>query len=468
MAFVDTLLAETTATVAIVDRYHRPGGHWTTAYPFVRLHQPSAFYGVNSKPLGHDSIDQVGWNKGLYELATGDEVLAYYDQVMNQHFLPSGRVQYFPNCSYSDDGRITSLVSGKTFQLAETCSRIVDATYSRVKVPSMGPPAYNVAPGIPFVTPNGLAKTARAHANYTVIGAGKTGIDTCLWLLSRGVEPAQIAWVVPRDSWLLDRSAYQPGPAFAERRYASLPAHSRAIMEATSVDDLFRRLEASHELLRLTDTVWPTMYRCATVSLAELEQLRKIHNVVRQGRVLSIGTDAVNFEDGSRHQPQPDTLFIDCSADGLEKRDPVPVFNGKHITLQAVRLCQQVFSAAFIAHAEAAYDDEETKNQLCRPIPHPDESSDWLVITLLNNENTARWLSQPKTASWLAQARLDWFSCLVPPMPKDPEQSQKVLQHMAVRNQGVCDKIRVLIDQLPLKERERIQRQILRDVSASL
>jgi cation diffusion facilitator CzcD-associated flavoprotein CzcO len=49
----------------IVDRNHQPGGHWTTAYPFVRLHQPSAFYGVNSQPLGSDLIDSVGRNSGL-------------------------------------------------------------------------------------------------------------------------------------------------------------------------------------------------------------------------------------------------------------------------------------------------------------------------------------------------------------------------------------------------------------------
>ena len=28
MAFADSLLTETTATMAIVDRHHRPGGHW--------------------------------------------------------------------------------------------------------------------------------------------------------------------------------------------------------------------------------------------------------------------------------------------------------------------------------------------------------------------------------------------------------------------------------------------------------
>ena len=71
MAFVDTLVSETSATVVIVDRNHQPGGHWTTAYPFVRLHQPSAYYGVNSRPLGSDTIDSAGLNEGFYELAGG-------------------------------------------------------------------------------------------------------------------------------------------------------------------------------------------------------------------------------------------------------------------------------------------------------------------------------------------------------------------------------------------------------------
>ena len=96
MAFTDTLINESDASVIIVDKHHRPGGHWNDAYPFVRLHQPSAFYGVNSKKMGNDAIDQVGWNAGLFELASGAEVCAYFDQVMQRQFLPSGRVEYFP------------------------------------------------------------------------------------------------------------------------------------------------------------------------------------------------------------------------------------------------------------------------------------------------------------------------------------------------------------------------------------
>ena len=66
MAFVDELLHHSKdLTVVMVDRCpkqtsvsdlppHRrakPGGHWVDAYEFVRLHQPAAYYGVNSRTL---------------------------------------------------------------------------------------------------------------------------------------------------------------------------------------------------------------------------------------------------------------------------------------------------------------------------------------------------------------------------------------------------------------------------------
>jgi len=81
MAFVDTLLDEMPdADIVMVDRFAKPGGHWNFAYPFVTLHQPSAFYGVNSRELSHGLKDEIGLNKGLGDLATGAEILAYFDE----------------------------------------------------------------------------------------------------------------------------------------------------------------------------------------------------------------------------------------------------------------------------------------------------------------------------------------------------------------------------------------------------
>ena len=414
MAFIDTLITETDARVVLVDRYHQPGGHWTVAYPFVRLHQPSAFYGVNSVKLGSDTVDQIGWNEGLYELATAGEVCAYYDHVMRRQFLPTGRVSYFPMSEYrglhDGKGRFTTL-AGADYAV-DVARRVVDATYMRVMVPSMRPPPYPLAAGVECIAPNDLPRLA-ARERYVIVGAGKTGIDTCLWLLGQGIAPDRLTWIMPRDSWLLDRATLQPGSLFADRIKAVFAAQVRAITDAESVDDLFCRLEDAGALLRIDPAIRPTMYRCATVTGAELEQLRRIADVVRMGHVLRIDADKMVLDSGAVAIDHRAALYVDCTADGAEKRPATPIFDAGRITLQSVRGCQQVFSAALVAHVEATYPDDTVKNQLCVPLPHPDTDLDWLRITQAYYRNQLHWLDDPDLTAWLSATRLDIFGHLM-------------------------------------------------------
>lgn len=409
MAFVDTLVSETEARVIVVDRYHAPGGHWTMAYPFVRLHQPSAFYGVNSSRLGGDTVDQVGWNRGLYELATAGEICAYYDHIMHREWLPTGRVDYFPMSEYLGDGRFRTL-AGVDHSVRVT-RRVIDATYMRVTVPAMRRPPYAIAAGVDCVPPNDLPRRT-AHQRYVIVGAGKTGIDTCLWLLSHGVEPDRLTWIMPRDSWLLDRETMQPGALFADKLKASFTAQLRAINEAGSVPDLFARLEEAGVLLRIDRAVRPTMYRCATVTRLELEQLRRITDVLRMGHLLAIEPGRMVL-DGGTVALGGGELFIDCTADGAEKRPATVIFDPGRITLQSVRGCQQIFSAALIAHVEAAYRDDAARNELCVPLPHPDTDVDWMRLALADYSNQLRWFDDPELMSWLSAARLDLFGHLI-------------------------------------------------------
>lgn len=408
MAFADTILNERPeAVLTIVDRQGNPGGHWNDAYPFVRLHQPSAFYGVNSRPLGNDVKDVVGWNAGLYELASGAEVLAYYDHLMHRDFLPSGRVTYLPVTEYEPaTGELVSLTTGARSTVNATT--LVDATYMNVTVPSQRPPVYDVADGVRCGPLNNLPKLSQPGDGYTIIGAGKTGVDACLWLLRNGVGPDQIRWIMPRDSWYIDRKTIQPGDFFegTAERFITQFKH---IAESDSIVDLFARLEADGILLRLTADVEPKMYRCSTVTQDELDQLRRITDVVRLGRVQRIDIDRIVLDDGVV-LTSPDTAHIDCTADGLERRPPKQVFDGNRITLQTVRHCQQVFSAAFIAHCEAAYTTADEKNHLCGVVPHPDSATDWIRTAYGNLLNSAKWGADPALQAWLANSRLDGFS----------------------------------------------------------
>ena len=418
MAFTDELVAETDAHVVVVDRGHSPGGHWNSAYPFVRLHQPSAYYGVNSRGLGSDSIDQLGWNEGLYELATVGEICAYFEKVMHQDLLPSGQVSYFPMSEYLGEGRFRALAGGD--HTVNVRKRIVDATYLQTTVPSMRPPAYDVADGVDCVPPNGMPAHAVGRERFVIVGAGKTGIDACLWLLRNGIPPERLTWIMPRDSWLMDRANIQPGPQFLERFQSGFAQRLVAIEAATDVFDLFDRLEADGNLLRLDPSVQPTMYRCANVTTTELDQLRRIGDVVRMGRVRSIEPGKVVLDDGEI-SVDGSALYVDCSADGLEKKPAATVFDGDRITLQSIRGCQQVFSSGMIAHVEASYDNDETRNQLCQPVPHPNTDVDWLTTTIAEQRNQILWFSDAELMNWMSGARLDLMRHMYAPLIDQPE-----------------------------------------------
>src|SRR5689334_25433129 len=92
MAFTDALIDHADVRVALVDRRHGVSGHWLEAYPFVRLHQASAFYGVGSTLLGGGQLQQRGPETGLQERATQAEVCTYYARLL-ERFVESGKVE---------------------------------------------------------------------------------------------------------------------------------------------------------------------------------------------------------------------------------------------------------------------------------------------------------------------------------------------------------------------------------------
>ena len=147
--------------------------------------------------------------------------------------------------------------------------KVVDATYLETAVPATHRRRFEVDDGVRCVPINGLTNVESPRGRYVVLGAGKTAIDACLWLLNQGVEASRIRWVKPRDSWLLDRIYSQP-LALASQLLEGLARQAEAAAAADTVEDLFRRLEAAGTLLRIDERVAPTMYRCATITTSEL------------------------------------------------------------------------------------------------------------------------------------------------------------------------------------------------------
>lgn len=413
MAFTDALLSHSDATVTLVDRRHAPGGHWIDAYPFVRLHQPSAFYGVSSVPLGRDTVDQTGINAGFHEAASADELRAYYAQVMDQHFLPTGRVHHHPCSDHSigPDGRhlITSRLTGAVKEV-RVRRKLVDTSYLEGRIPATSPPPFAVAEGVRCVAAGDITRVADRPERYVVIGTGKTALDTCVWLLSQGVPASAIQWVRPREGWWLNRRFHQPGEGLPDF-FAGVGLQLKAMAQATSVDDVFARLEADGFFLRVDATVQPTMSRGAMVSEAELALLRQLGDVVRQGHVRRIGLDRIELDGGSV-PTTPGTLHVHCAAVGLARPALRPIFEADRVTIQPLFWSFACYPAALLGVIEATIADAAEKNRVCPPIRYWDEPRDYLSSYLALMAHERARTAHPAVVAWAKGTRLNPLSGL--------------------------------------------------------
>jgi hypothetical protein len=445
MAFVDTLVTESDARVVIVDRHGKPGGHWNDAYSFVTLHQPSAFYGVNSMALGSGRKDPQGLNQGLYELATGAEISSYYDRVMKERLLPGGRVAYHPMCDHlgCDEGgtaQFESILSGCRTQV-QVRRKIVDATYYSPSVPATHTPRFTVAPGLRLVPPNALPQLWAAHPaaarprQFAILGAGKTAMDAVVWLLQSGADPDSVLWVVPRDSWLINRLTTQPGAEFFDEAIGGQADQMQAFAQAQSTEDLFARLEACGALLRIDPSRQPTMFHLATVAPGEVALLRLVRQVVRKGRVLAIEADRLLLEQGTQALAEG-TLCVDCTASAVEPRPVLPIFQPGRIVLQVVRLPQPTFSAALIAYVEAHHGSDAEKNRLCASVPFPHRLQDYPRSMMVSMWNQFQWSQDKALRNWVRSSRLDGFGHLMTGI--DPQDSAKLATIARLREQSMA------------------------------
>ena len=407
LAFADTLVAETDAEVTVVDRQDSPGGHWLHAYPFIRLHTPSAYYGVNSLPLGENRIDQEGENSGFYERATGAEVREHFAGAAAR-LTQTGRVRVLTrheHLGHGGDGeQVRDLSTGKLLDVSVR-RRVVDARYLEASIPATHALSFEVAPSARLIPVNDLPAAAQSASSYAILGSGKTAVDACVWLLDNDVEPDRIRWIRPRDAWFYDRRHFQPlEQVGAIMEGISRDAEAGAL--AANVDEVFERLESSGRFARIDPSCRPTMYRGTMLSARELEAVRRIEDVIRLGRVRRLAADRIVLDLGEVRSG-PGVLYVDCTAFGLNNAPTTTIFQPGRIVLQQVRYLSPSFNAALIGFVEAHREDDADKNRLCPPHAMPSSPEDWPRMMCSAWRAEGRWMREPDVAAWIAGSRLN-------------------------------------------------------------
>ena len=218
MAFCDTLLHQspTSVSVVLIDAKTRPGGHWNDSYNFVRLHQPSDMYGVESMKLEPpDDVASIDNDKNdeSHHRATRLEILEYYTKVCNMpeenynfHFV-GGTTFDMSQLDLLDgdntQSRLPSASDGIEYKLPEGRSimarKVVDARYLEPDLPVHIPPKFQYDQTIRMIPVNSLASDTdeQQTKHYVIIGAGKTGMDAIVYLLQhQSVDPSDIMWIV--------------------------------------------------------------------------------------------------------------------------------------------------------------------------------------------------------------------------------------------------------------------------------
>jgi hypothetical protein len=410
MAFTDALIDHADVHVTLVDRRHAPGGHWLDAYPFVRLHQASQFYGVASTVLGTGAIQRSGPEAGLHERASLAEITTYYDDVLRHRLLRSGKVTFLGGSEHRVEGGrhvVTALASGEQVEV-RVRRRVVDATYLAPTIPATTPPPFAAADDVRVVPVGILPEVADRATDHVIVGSGKTATDAIVWLLGEGVDPGRITWVRPRDPWMLNRAVVQPDPAI----FLGLAADTMAAAaDATSLDDLFLRLEAAGVMLRIDPDVVPTMAKTPTLARWELDLLRSVERVVRLGHIRSAAPGELVL-DGGVVPIAPGALVVHCAASGLAYPPMRPVWEPDAIRLQTVRAGFPCFCAALIGYVEATRDDDRERNRICPPNLYGDSLAEWAVMQVQGSANSAAFGAEPDVAEWangvaLNPSRLD-------------------------------------------------------------
>lgn len=394
MAFTDALIDHADVRVALVDRRHGVGGHWLDAYPFVRLHQASCFYGVASTLLGGGRLQQSGPEAGLQERANQPEICAYYAR-MADRMLESGKVEFFPSSEYVGDRTVVSRISGQRFEVPEHC-RVVDGSYLAPDIPADTPAPFEVGDGARVIPVNDLPRVSEAPSQYVIVGSGKTATDACVWLLARGVDPDAICWVRPRDPWMINRAVVQPDPAVF---FGMVADTMQAAVEAASVEDMFLQLEEAGVMLRVDRSVMPTMAKAPTLATWELEELRTLENVVRLGHIRRVEPGKITLTEGTA-TIAPDVLVVHCAASGLKYPPRIPLWGPSTITLHAIRAGFPCFGAALMGYVEATRQDDAEKNRLCPPTPYGNSMTDWAKMNALGTRAAMSFNAEPDIKAW--------------------------------------------------------------------
>ncbi|MEM7639426.1 MAG: hypothetical protein AAF269_10200 [Pseudomonadota bacterium] len=403
LAFADTLLSGSDATIALIDDGENASQH---RHPLPRVISS----GLRDDSLGIASFTLNDWRathcpREEIPSDRNADIQSYCAHILTEKMLPTGRVHIFEETEHLGDGRIRSKENGAIEELVAG-QRIVDARRFPVSFHKPFIPNFSVAPGLTVIRPVNLDAVLNLNTSefdtFCVLGGGRAGTEMVLILLDLGVPHEKIRWVKSRDPWMLALAGkFEPAPD-AHYQIPLFQEIMKAMAYASNPDDLCLRLEDLKIIVRTSADRVPNYFVPHLITHKDARRLQTVKHVIRKGHVHAVSEIGMVLSRGA--VPMPDqSLYLDCTGPGRLGVKTGPVFRNNHITLAEIRLCDPSFSAAMIAAIELLDLSAEEKNKLCVPV-RGDRAAELFLSSLLNQH---AWFHDPDLRAWLEHCRLD-------------------------------------------------------------
>jgi hypothetical protein len=191
------------------------------------------------------------------------------------------------------------------------------------------------------------------------------------------------------------------------------------------------------------------MFRGATVTRAEIEELGRIDAVVRLGYVERIEEDSIVLAHGTV-RTDGNRLHVDCTAAGVPHRPAVPVFAGDRVTLQyLVWGGQPALSAAITGYVEARVPDDDEGNALCTALPMTGDADDIPAMLLADMQARRRWGKVPHLRDWLNGSRLNPMAAVARSLDPDDAVAAAILERRSAARRPARDNLERLLQSVP-------------------
>lgn len=302
------------------------------------------------------------------------EIVKYYGNFV-QEKVDAQQVEFYPNTIFdfekSNDAEKThhfSSVDGSVSYKVQVNEKLVDGTDGQCIIPHESPLQFPVDDKVRVMTPNQIydafengdkaEKKSMLDKKYVVLGAGKTGMDSIVYLQRQmKVDPSDIAWVISADVWMLNAA----GGGKPQDWPNALAEYNN------DQDKAALALEEKGLFSRIDKNIVPKRFRFPSIQPDDLKLLQKIKTVVRRGRATAIrqkyNSDVEvefgsNFPTWKAFAPMDKCVFVHATSPGPFNSgvdSSGPIFNSPgRMTLRLLFTPPIPFSMSVLAKVEAA------------------------------------------------------------------------------------------------------------------